>query len=74
MTSHHPSRRRFLAGLGAAGTGALLSGCVTSGSSGKGSSGGAVTLQSNLSAPQAKAAMEDLVAAYGKKGSGEVCA
>ncbi|MFZ4152148.1 ABC transporter substrate-binding protein [Streptomyces pseudogriseolus] len=72
MTHHQPSRRRFLAGLGAAGTAALLSGCVTSGSSGKSSSGGAVTLQSNLSAPQAKAAMEDLVAAYGKKGAGEV--
>ncbi|GAA2906938.1 extracellular solute-binding protein [Streptomyces erythrogriseus] len=68
MTHHQPSRRRFLAGLGAAGAAALLSGCVTSGSSGKSSSGGAVTLQSNLSAPQAKAAMEDLVAAYGKKG------
>ncbi|MGA5317566.1 ABC transporter substrate-binding protein [Streptomyces pseudogriseolus] len=72
MTHHQPSRRRFLAGLGAAGTAALLSGCVTSGSSGKSASGGAVTLQSNLSAPQAKAAMEDLVAAYGKKGAGEV--
>ena len=72
MTNHQTSRRRFLAGLGAAGTAALLSGCVTSGSSGKSASGGAVTLQSNLSAPQAKAAMEDLVAAYAKKGTGEV--
>lgn len=71
MTDHQTSRRRFLAGIGAAGTTALLSGCVTStSSSGKSSSEGAVTLQSNLSAPQAKAAMEDLVAAYGKKGSG----
>ncbi|MEV0485234.1 extracellular solute-binding protein [Streptomyces sp. NPDC050508] len=69
MTNHQPDRRRFLAGLGAAGTAALLSGCVTSTSSGKSSSKGAVTLQSNLSAPQAKTAMEDLVAAYGKKGS-----
>ncbi|GEC08229.1 ABC transporter substrate-binding protein [Streptomyces spinoverrucosus] len=68
MTNHQPGRRRFLAGLGAAGTTALLSGCVTSTSS----STGAVTLQSNLSAPQAKAAMEDLVAAYAKKGSGRV--
>ncbi|WP_399893499.1 ABC transporter substrate-binding protein [Streptomyces sp. BBFR51] len=72
MTIHQPSRRGFLAGVGAAGSAALLSGCVTSGSSGKSSSGGAVTLQSNLSAPQAKAAMEDLVAAYGEKGSGGV--
>jgi multiple sugar transport system substrate-binding protein len=70
MTNHQPSRRRFLAGAGAAGTAALLSGCVTSTSSGKSSSKGAVTLQSNLSAPQAKAAMQDIVAAYGKKGSG----
>ncbi|MGP4006001.1 ABC transporter substrate-binding protein [Streptomyces sp. 4N124] len=71
MTHHQPSRRRFLAGLGAAGTTALLSGCVTSTSSGNSSSKGAVTLQSNLSAPQAKAAMEDLVAAYGKQGNGK---
>ncbi|MFJ8151607.1 ABC transporter substrate-binding protein [Streptomyces sp. NPDC094468] len=71
MTDHQPSRRRFLAGLGAAGTAALLSGCVTDTSSAKGSSKGAVTLQSNLSAPQAKTAMEDLVAAYAKKGSGK---
>ncbi|MET7486660.1 extracellular solute-binding protein [Streptomyces sp. NPDC005538] len=69
MTNHQPDRRRFLAGLGAAGAATLLSGCVTSTSSGKTSSKGAVTLQSNLSAPQAKAAMEDLVAAYAKKGS-----
>ncbi|MFE9605663.1 ABC transporter substrate-binding protein [Streptomyces hokutonensis] len=69
MTNHQPDRRRFLAGLGATGAAALLSGCVTSTSTGKSSSKGAVTLQSNLSAPQAKAAMEDLVAAYAKKGS-----
>jgi multiple sugar transport system substrate-binding protein len=71
MANPQTSRRRFLAGLGAAGTAALLSGCVTSTSSAKGSSKGAVTLQSNLSAPQAKTAMEDLVAAYAKKGSGK---
>ncbi|GGX76748.1 ABC transporter substrate-binding protein [Streptomyces fructofermentans] len=70
MTIHQPGRRRFLAGLGAAGTTALLSGCVTSTPSGTTSSKGAVTLQSNLSAPQAKAAMTDLVAAYAKQGSG----
>ncbi|WP_432197342.1 ABC transporter substrate-binding protein [Streptomyces sp. bgisy027] len=72
MSNPHTSRRRFPAGLGATGTAALLSGCVTSTSSSKSSSDGAVTLQSNLSAPQAKAAMEDLVAAYGKKGTGDV--
>ncbi|WP_089107610.1 ABC transporter substrate-binding protein [Streptomyces hyaluromycini] len=71
MANPQTSRRRFLAGLGAAGTAALLSGCVTDTSTGKGSSKGAVTLQSNLSAPQAKTAMEDLVAAYGKQGSGK---
>ncbi|WP_046728219.1 ABC transporter substrate-binding protein [Streptomyces humi] len=70
MAHLQPSRRRFLAGLGAAGTAAMLSGCVTSAATGKNSSKGAVTLQSNLSAPQAKAAMEDLVAAYGRKRSG----
>lgn len=72
MSNPHTSRRRFLAGLGATGTAALLSGCVTSTSSSKSSSSGAVSLQSNLSAPQAKAAMEDLVAAYGKKDAGRV--
>ncbi|WP_330284344.1 ABC transporter substrate-binding protein [Streptomyces sp. NBC_00588] len=71
MANLQPSRRRFLGGLGAAGTAALLSGCVTSTSSGKSSSKGDVTLQSNLSAPQAKKAMEDIVAAYAKKGSGK---
>ncbi|MFJ6070367.1 ABC transporter substrate-binding protein [Streptomyces sp. NPDC093065] len=70
MTIHLPSRRGFLAGVGAAGSAALLSGCVTSGSSGTSSSDGDVTLQSNLSAPQAKAAMGDLVADYGKKNTG----
>ncbi|MFD7280422.1 ABC transporter substrate-binding protein [Streptomyces sp. NPDC059862] len=73
MTNPQPSRRRFLAGLGAAGTTALLSGCVTATSSSKSSSKGAVTLQSNLSAPQAKAAMEDIVVAYSRKeGAGRV--
>jgi multiple sugar transport system substrate-binding protein len=72
MTNLPTSRRRFLAGLGATGTAALLSGCVTSTSSGKSSAKGAVTLQSNLSAPQAKAAMEDLVAAYAEQGSGQL--
>ncbi|MEW2157207.1 extracellular solute-binding protein [Streptomyces sp. NPDC007189] len=72
MTNLQTSRRRFLAGLGATGTAVLLSGCVTSTSDAKTSSKGAVTLQSNLSAPQAKAAMEDLAAAYAKKGSERV--
>ncbi|SHN30126.1 ABC transporter substrate-binding protein [Actinacidiphila paucisporea] len=65
-------RRQFLAGAGAIGAAALMSGCVTSSSSDAGStgqsSGGSVTLQSNLSSPQAKTAMEDLAAAYNKRG------
>ncbi|MEU9403601.1 ABC transporter substrate-binding protein [Streptomyces sp. NPDC048242] len=72
MTNLQPSRRGLLAGLGATGAAALLSGCVTSSSSAKSPSTGAVTLQSNLSAPRAKAAMEDLAAAYAKKGTGRV--
>ncbi|MYQ45227.1 extracellular solute-binding protein [Streptomyces sp. SID4985] len=72
MTNLQPSRRGLLAGLGATGAAALLSGCVTSSSSAKSPSTGPVTLQSNLSAPQAKAAMEDLAAAYAKKGTGRV--
>lgn len=63
-----PGRRQFLAGTGAVGAAALLSGCVTSGSTGKGESGGDVTLQSNLSSPQAKKAMEKVVEGFGAKG------
>ncbi|MYV52705.1 extracellular solute-binding protein [Streptomyces sp. SID3212] len=69
MINSVPSRRRFLAGTGAVGAAALMSGCVTSGPSTKTSSGGGpVTLQSNLSSPQAKKAMEDLVAGFNKRG------
>ncbi|MET9218204.1 MULTISPECIES: ABC transporter substrate-binding protein [unclassified Streptomyces] len=73
MNTSQPSRRRFLAGAGAVGAAAMMSSCVTSGSSGaKTQSGkGPVTLQSNLSSPQAKAAMQDLVAAYNKQGDGK---
>lgn len=65
------SRRRFLAGTGALGAAALMSGCVTSSSSGGSSSqaaGGTLSLQSNLSSPQAKSAMQDLVDAFNKRG------
>ncbi|WP_030183533.1 ABC transporter substrate-binding protein [Streptomyces sp. NRRL S-813] len=72
MTNLQTSRRRFLAGLGATGTAAVLSGCVTASSDAKSPATGPVTLQSNLSAPQAKAAMEDLAASYAKKGSERV--
>ncbi|MEV6010565.1 ABC transporter substrate-binding protein [Streptomyces sp. NPDC051976] len=70
MNTSQPNRRRFLAGVGAVGAGAVMSGCVTSGTSGGGaqSTSGTVTLQSNISAPQAKTAMQDVVAAYNKRG------
>jgi multiple sugar transport system substrate-binding protein len=69
MNTSPSSRRQFLAGAGAVGAAALMSGCVTSGSSGGGSqSSGTVSLQSNLSSPQAKSAMQDLVAAFNKRG------
>lgn len=69
MNTTAQSRRTFLAGAAAVGATALASGCVTSSSSGgKGSSGGAVTLQSNLSAPQAKSAMQEVVDAFNKRG------
>ncbi|MFJ4896177.1 MULTISPECIES: ABC transporter substrate-binding protein [unclassified Streptomyces] len=69
MNTSAQSRRTFLAGAAAVGATALASGCVASSSSGgKGSSGGAVTLQSNLSAPQAKSAMQDVVDAFNKRG------
>jgi multiple sugar transport system substrate-binding protein len=74
MNTSPTSRRRFLAGagaLGAVGAASLMSGCVASGSGGGStaqSKGGTVSLQSNLSSPQAKKAMEDLVAAFDKRG------
>ncbi|MEE4491731.1 ABC transporter substrate-binding protein [Streptomyces sp. BE230] len=69
MITTAQSRRTFLAGAAAVGATALASGCVASSSSGgKGSSGGAVTLQSNLSAPQAKSAMQEVVDAFNKRG------
>ncbi|MFJ4852964.1 ABC transporter substrate-binding protein [Streptomyces sp. NPDC088730] len=69
MNTSAQSRRTFLAGAAAVGATALASGCVASSSSGgKGSSGGAVTLQSNLSAPQAKSAMQEVVNAFNKRG------
>ena len=72
MTAFNASRRRFLAVSGAVGTGALLSSCVTqSPSASGGKSGGPVTLQSNLSSPQAKTSMQQLVAAFNKRGGAE---
>ena len=70
MNTSQPNRRSFLAGAGAVGAAAMMSSCVTSSSSGpkSQSSKGPVTLQSNLSAPQAKSAMQDLVDAFNKQG------
>jgi multiple sugar transport system substrate-binding protein len=63
------TRRNFLAGLGVAGAAAVLGGCATSVSGTGGQNGGAVTVESNLSSPQAKAAMQALIADYNKRGS-----
>jgi multiple sugar transport system substrate-binding protein len=64
------TRRHFLAGLGTIGAAAVLSGCATSVSGGSGKqTGGAVTVESNLSSPQAKSAMRELIAAYNRRGS-----
>ncbi|MFJ4918898.1 ABC transporter substrate-binding protein [Streptomyces sp. NPDC088725] len=69
MITSPPGRRGFLAGAGAVGAAALMSGCVTSAPAGKGQSGsGPVTLQSNLSSPLAKTAMEELIEAFDKRG------
>jgi multiple sugar transport system substrate-binding protein len=63
------SRRRFLAGLGAVGSAALLGGCATSATSGPAQqTAGAVTIQSNLSATQAKAAIEALANGFTARG------
>ncbi|MEV4202776.1 ABC transporter substrate-binding protein [Micromonospora globbae] len=76
MTDFDPGRRRFLgnlglAGLGALGAGSLLSACASSASGpAKGGSSGAVTLQSNLSSPQAKTAIEKLIETFNKQGKG----
>jgi multiple sugar transport system substrate-binding protein len=76
VTDFDPGRRRFLgnlglAGLGALGAGSLLSACASSASGpAKGGSSGAVTLQSNLSSPQAKTAIEKLIETFNKQGKG----
>jgi multiple sugar transport system substrate-binding protein len=74
MTGLAADRRTFLKGLGALGATALLGGCATSTSKSSGGSStaatGPVTVQSNLSSEQSKAAMEKLVQAYNAKGGG----
>ncbi|WFF02668.1 extracellular solute-binding protein [Micromonospora sp. WMMD964] len=76
MSDFDPGRRRFLGHLGLAGLGALgassfLSACASSASGPTTSGGsGAVTIQSNLSSPQAKAAMEKLIETFNAQGKG----
>ncbi|WP_042408608.1 ABC transporter substrate-binding protein [Streptacidiphilus carbonis] len=69
MSRFEPSRRGFLAGMGALGAGVALGGCATATtpSGGAAQKGGAVTLQSDLSSPLAEKAMKSLVAAYNKQ-------
>jgi multiple sugar transport system substrate-binding protein len=67
MSTDSFSRRGFLAGMGGLGAATLLGGCATSATSSGGQTGGAVTVESNLSAPAAKAAMQALVDAFNAK-------
>lgn len=63
---HNISRRRLLQGAAALAGASVLSGCVSSGSATGGSSATALTLQSSLSDPDPKAAVEALVKGYTK--------
>ncbi|MGO1051976.1 ABC transporter substrate-binding protein [Crossiella sp. CA198] len=64
------SRRNFLLGMGALGGAAVLGGCATSASSGAvQQTEGAVSIQSNLSAPAAKAAIEALAKGFSDSGA-----
>lgn len=66
-TVHNISRRRLFQGAAAVAGASLLSGCVSSGGATGGSSGTAsLTLQSSLSDPDPKAAIEALVKGYTK--------
>ncbi|MGJ6962310.1 ABC transporter substrate-binding protein [Streptosporangium sp. G11] len=84
MSDFDSGRRRFLgqmglAGLGALGAAGLASGCATSATrpaataaatSSGAAPAGPVTLQSNLSSPQAKAAMQKIIDGFNKLGKG----
>jgi multiple sugar transport system substrate-binding protein len=56
--------------VGALGAGSFLSACASSAGGNPDKASGAITLQSNLSSPQAKTAMEKLVADFNKLGKG----
>lgn len=78
VSDFNPDRRRFLghiglAGLGTLGAGSagfLVSACATAASGPEGAAAGPITVQSNLSSPQAKAAMEKLIEDFNKQGKG----
>src|SRR5258705_418799 len=74
VSDFDPSRRRLLglglAGVGALSVGSLLSACASSAGTGSTTTGGVITLQSNLSSPQAEAGMDKLVAEFNKLGKG----
>jgi multiple sugar transport system substrate-binding protein len=77
VSDYDPSRRRFLgqiglASLGALGGTSLLSACASSAGGPADKKSGAITLQSNLSSPQAKDAMQKVVEAFNKRGKGTV--
>jgi multiple sugar transport system substrate-binding protein len=76
VSDYDASRRRFLGHLGLAGLGALgatsLASCASSASTAShATASGPITLQSNLSSPQAKTAMEKLVADFNKQNKGK---
>jgi multiple sugar transport system substrate-binding protein len=67
MSTDSFSRRGFLAGLGSLGAATMLGGCATSATSSGGQTTGAVGIESNLSAPAAKSAMQALVDAFNNR-------
>jgi multiple sugar transport system substrate-binding protein len=76
VSDFDPGRRRFLghlglAGLGALGAGSVLSACASSASGPAGTASGQITVQSNLSSPQAKTAMQKIIDDYNKRGKGK---
>jgi multiple sugar transport system substrate-binding protein len=76
VSDYDASRRRFLGHLGLASLGALgvtsLAGCASSaGTASHGNGAGPITLQSNLSSPQAKTAMEKVVENFNKLNKGK---
>jgi multiple sugar transport system substrate-binding protein len=76
VSDYDASRRRFIGHIGLAGLGALgvtsLAGCASSASTSKRATGaGTITLQSNLSSPQAKTAMAKVVDEFNKLGKGK---